>query len=116
MPSIDYLSVALTEFRRLKKVADGALAQVTAAQLFEVGGPEDNSLAVIIKHMSGNMLSRWRDFLTSDGEKSGRNRGGEFIITSADTREALFARWEEGWRETFQALEPLREADLERTI
>src|SRR3954469_731250 len=114
MPSADYLSVAITEFRRLKKLADGALAQVSAAQLVEVGGPEDNSLAVIMKHLSGNMLSRWPGFLTSDGEKPGRNRDGEFIITAADTREALFARWEEGWRETFKALEPLQAADLER--
>lgn len=116
MPSTDYLAIAITEFRRLKKLADGALAQVSPEQLFAAGGPEDNSLAVIMKHLSGNMLSRWRDFLTSDGEKPGRNRDGEFIITAADTREALFARWEEGWRETFKALEPLSAADLARAI
>jgi hypothetical protein len=116
MPSADFLSIAVTEFRRLKKMADGALAQVSAEQLFAIGGPEDNSLAVIMKHMAGNMLSRWRDFLTSDGEKPGRNRDGEFIVTAADTRDALFARWEEGWQETFRALEPLHAADLERTI
>jgi hypothetical protein len=116
MPMDDYLPMVVSEFKRLKSVADGALAQVSVEQLFHVGGAEDNSLAVIMKHLSGNMVSRWRDFLTSDGEKPARRRDDEFIITAADTRDALFARWESGWGEMFAALAPLRAADLARTV
>jgi hypothetical protein len=116
MPTDDYLPLAISEFKRLKKLADRALRQVPTEQLFHVGGPEDNSLAVIMKHMSGNMISRWKDFLTADGEKPDRKRDDEFALTPLDTRDVLWARWEAGWREMFAALEPLQPPDLGRTI
>jgi hypothetical protein len=69
-----------------------------------------------MKHMSGNMLSRWRDFLTTDGEKPDRNRDSEFIITDFDTRQALAERWVKGWQCLFDALEPLQDEDMSRTV
>ena len=76
---------------------------------------EGNSIAIIVKHMAGNMRSRWTDFLTSDGEKPDRNRDSEFVDPPA-TRKALLEVWEAGWVRVFEALEPLTEADLERTV
>jgi len=91
------------------------MAQVTDEQLVAVLDGEMNSIAVIVKHMAGNMRSRWTDFLTSDGEKPDRNRDSEFVEAPA-TREALLALWEEGWQCLFGALEPLSEEDLQRTV
>src|SRR4026208_963404 len=106
---------SLTLFRSYKSLAEQALAQVTDEQLFLVLDGEMNSIAVIIKHMAGNMRSRWTDFLTSDGEKPDRQRDSEFV-DSPSTREALLAAWEEGWNCLFQALEPLSEQDMQRTV
>ena len=89
--------------------------QLTDEQLFEAIDDEANSIAIIVKHMSGNMLSRWTDFLTTDGEKPTRNRDGEFEEPPA-TRAALLATWESGWSSVFSALRPLTEADLTRTV
>ena len=108
--------MTIREFERLKNLADRAMAQLGADQLFTVPGEGDNSVAVIVKHMSGNMRSRWENFLTSDGEKPYRQRDLEFIITADDSREALMARWEEAWAVMFQELKPLRSADLIRTV
>jgi hypothetical protein len=83
--------------------------------LFAVLDEEMNSIAIIVKHMAGNMRSRWMDFLTSDGEKPDRNRDSEFVAPPA-TRDALLNIWNEGWNKVFQALEPLTDADLERKI
>lgn len=83
---------------------------------FAVPGAADNSLAVIVKHVGGNALSRWVDFLTSDGEKPGRNRDGEFELGPADTRAALMDQWTRGWAACFAALDPLTDADLGRTV
>lgn len=91
------------------------MAQVTDEQLFTVLDEEMNSIAVIVKHITGNMRSRWMDFLTSDGEKPDRNRDREFVDPPA-TREALMKTWEEGWARVFNALEPLSDADLTRTV
>jgi len=110
-----YLTDSLELFRQYKKLAERAIAQVTDEQLVTVLDSEMNSIAVIVKHMAGNMRSRWTDFLTSDGEKPDRQRDSEFVDPPA-TREALLAVWEEGWRRTFSALEPLSAADLERTV
>jgi len=110
-----YLTDSLELFRHYKKLAEAAIAQVTDQQLVTVLDSEMNSIAVIVKHMAGNMRSRWTDFLTSDGEKPDRQRDGEFVDPPA-TREALLAVWEEGWRRTFSALEPLSTEDLERTV
>ena len=111
-----YLANALAEFRRYKSLADRAMAQIDDPVFFAVLDPEANSIAILVKHMAGNMRSRWRDFLTSDGEKPDRDRDSEFIITPADTRLALMARWEEGWQLMFHALEPLAGTDLLRTV
>jgi hypothetical protein len=110
-----YIEDSLTLFRYYKKLADGAMAQVSDDQLYAVLDGEMNSIAVIVKHMAGNMRSRWTDFLTSDGEKVDRNRDSEFVEPPAG-REALLSLWEQGWECLFTALEPLTDADLTRTI
>jgi hypothetical protein len=106
---------SLDLFRFYKQLGERAMAQVTDEQLVAVLDGEMNSIAVIVKHMAGNMRSRWTDFLTSDGEKPDRNRDSEFVEPPA-TREALLALWEEGWQCLFGALEPLSEEDLQRTV
>jgi hypothetical protein len=110
-----YLQDSLTLFRQCKKLADGAMAQVRDEDLFAVLDKESNSIALIAKHMAGNMLSRWTDFLTSDGEKPNRDRDSEFVDPPA-TRAALLEMWENGWACLFTALEPLTDADLERAV
>jgi hypothetical protein len=106
---------SLDLFRYYKNLTERAMAQVTDEQLLQVLDGEMNSIAVIVKHMAGNMRSRWTDFLTSDGEKPDRDRDSEFTDPPT-TREALLAMWEEGWRCLFHALEPLSMEDMERTI
>ena len=91
------------------------MAQVSDEQLLTVLDGEANSIAVIVKHMAGNMRSRWTDFLTSDGEKPDRNRDTEFEDPPA-TRETVLALWEQGWQYLFTALEPLSDPDLQRTV
>jgi uncharacterized damage-inducible protein DinB len=110
-----YLEDSLTLFRYYKKLAERAMEQATDEQLFEVLDREANSIAIIVKHMYGNMRSRWMDFLTSDGEKPDRNRDSEFEEPPA-TREALLNLWEQGWNCLFTALEPLSDPDMDRTI
>jgi len=110
-----YLTDSLDLFRYYKKLAERAMAQVADEPLFTVLDAEANSIAVIVKHMAGNMRSRWTDFLTSDGEKPDRNRDTEFEDAPA-TREAVLALWEAGWQCLFGALEPLSEPDLQRTV
>ncbi len=111
----DYLSDAVQSFRNYKKLADRAIEQVSDDEFFADIDSESNSIAVIVKHIAGNLHSRWRDFLTSDGEKPDRNRDTEFEIT-ADTRESLMGAWESGWQTLFDAIEPLTEEDFARTI
>lgn len=110
-----YLEESLTVFRLYKKYAEGAMAQVSDEQLFVTLDDEMNSLALIVKHMAGNMRSRWTDFLTSDGEKPDRDRDSEFVAPPAD-RAGVMAQWEAGWKLVFDALEPLTDADLGRTV
>jgi hypothetical protein len=110
-----YLEDSTTLFEYYKGLADRAMAQVTDEQLFSLLDQEANSIAIIVKHMAGNMRSRWTDFLTSDGEKPDRNRDSEFVDAPA-TREALLAVWEDGWSRVFGALAPLTEADMGRTV
>ena len=116
MPKETYIRLAAREFRRAKALADGAMEQVTPDQFFAAPSEGDNCIAVIVKHVGGNLLSRWTDFLTSDGEKPGRNRDVEFDITTSDTQQSLMKQWEPGWAALFSALEPLSDADLERII
>ena len=116
MPKETYIQLVVREFRRAKALADGAMAQITSEQFFATPSEGDNSIAVIVKHVGGNLLSRWIDFLTSDGEKPGRNRDIEFEITLDDTQELLMRQWESGWAALFSAIEPLSDPDLERTV
>ena len=110
-----YLEDSLTLFRYYKKLAERAMEQVTDEQLFAALDEEANSIAVVVKHMAGNMRSRWTDFLTTDGEKPDRDRDTEFVDPPA-TRKALLDVWEDGWARVFRALEPLSDADLGRTV
>ncbi len=110
-----YLEDSISVFRYYKRLADEAIAQVSDAQLYESLDPEMNSIAIIVKHMAGNMRSRWSDFLHSDGEKPWRNRDEEFALPP-QSRVALLELWESGWQILFSALEPLTEADLARVV
>jgi len=110
-----YLEDSLALFHHYKKMAERAIAQVRDDELTVAIDEEANSIATVIKHMAGNMRSRWTDFLTSDGEKPDRNRDQEFVAPPA-SREELLRSWEEGWQHVFAALEPLTDADLGRTV
>ena len=110
-----YVQDALSLFRYYKRLAERAMEQVTDEQLFAVLDSEANSIAIIVKHMAGNMRSRWTGFLTTDGEKPNRDRDSEFIDPAA-TRSDVLAAWEDGWNRLFMALEPLTGADLGRTV
>lgn len=110
-----YVEDSLALFAHYKKLAERAMAQVTDEQLFAALDREANSIAIIVKHMAGNMRSRWTDFLTADGEKPDRNRDSEFEAPPA-SRAELLALWESGWACVFSALRPLTDADLGRTI
>jgi hypothetical protein len=116
MPAENYLDLVIREMQRTKNMADRAIAQLPPGGLFVRLAPGDNSIATIIKHLSGNMLSRWKDFLTTDGEKPGRNRDEEFVHLPGDTDATILARWELGWAMLFTALGQLTEADLGRTV
>jgi hypothetical protein len=109
------LAAALDEFQKIKKLADKAVEQLSDDQLHLKIDPEANSVAVIMRHMAGNMRSRWVDFLESDGEKPTRLRDREFE-DPAQTRAELSAEWEHGWQCLFGALTPLTDADLQRTV
>jgi uncharacterized damage-inducible protein DinB len=110
-----YLEDSLTLFRQYKTLSERAMAQVTDEQLVTVLDAEMNSIAQVVKHMAGNMRSRWTDFLTTDGEKPDRNRDSEFV-DAPTTRQAVLALWEQGWQYLFSALKPLSEQDLGRTV
>src|SRR5919206_1266587 len=110
-----YLENVLGEFRGLKRLADKAAAQVSDEEFFRAIDPESNSIALIMKHMAGNMRSRWTDFLTTDGEKPDRRRDSEFVVEGED-RAAIEERWEAGWRTFFDTLSSLRPEDLTRTV
>jgi uncharacterized protein DUF1572 len=113
--STSYIEDSTSLFRYYKKLAEGAMEQVTDDQLFATLDEEMNSIAIIVKHMAGNMRSRWTDFLTSDGEKSDRNRDMEFVAPPV-TRADLMRLWNQGWEKVFQAIEPLSDSDLERKV
>ncbi len=111
-----YLEDAVRQLKKLKAQADKALAQTADEQLFATLDPEANSIAIIMKHMAGNMRSRWTDFLTTDGEKPDRQRDTEFELEAADTRERVLALWEDGWARTLGAISSLTAADLSKTV
>ena len=110
-----YVEDALAVFRQYKLLGERAMQQVSDEQLFQSLDDESNSIAIIVKHITGNMRSRWTDFLTTDGEKPTRNRDSEFV-DPASTRDALMQDWEDGWARVFAAIEPLTDADLSRTV
>ncbi|MBC7932599.1 MAG: DUF1572 family protein, partial [Rubrivivax sp.] len=110
-----YLEEAAEAFRGLKRLADKAIEQVNDEELFRAIDAESNSIALIMKHMYGNMRSRWTDFLTTDGEKPDRRRDSEFLVEGEDRR-AVLERWESGWRTVFDALAQLAPEDLMRQI
>ena len=111
-----YIDEAFRSLRGHKRLADDSIAQLSDEQFFAVPDAESNSVAVIVKHMAGNMRSRFTDFLTTDGEKPDRNRDQEFLIASDATRAQILAAWEQGWHLVFEALNGINPQDLERTI
>jgi len=110
-----YVQDSIGLFRYYKKLADRAIVQCPDEALFITLDAESNSIAIIVKHMAGNMRSRWLDFLTTDGEKPDRNQDTEFE-DPPQTRAQLSEMWERGWKYLFDALEPLTETDLTRTV
>jgi Protein of unknown function (DUF1572) len=115
-PARHYLENVISEFRLLKKQGERAMAQLDDAQFFIALDAESNSVAILVKHIAGNLRSRWTDFLTSDGEKPDRFRDQEFILEAGATRTELMRGWEEGWQCLFGALEPLPPEDAMRRV
>ena len=106
----------LHEYHRHKGLAEKAIAGLSDEQFFLRPDEQVNPVALIVKHLAGNLASRWRDFLTTDGDKPDRDRDSEFLLTDDDTREHLMARWEAGWQILFDTLEGMTENDLDRTV
>lgn len=111
-----YLAESRSRFGKTKEQVERAIAQVDDAAFFATLGAEDNSIAVIVKHMAGNLRSRFTDFLVSDGEKPDRDRDSEFEVGAGDTRASIEAAWQAGWSALFGALDGLRPEDLSRTV
>jgi hypothetical protein len=114
--SLNFLADAIANFRDYKKLAERAFEQVSDEEFFLALDEEGNSIAVIVKHMAGNMLSRWTDFLIADGEKPDRNRDMEFVVTKETGRTDLLSLWGRGWNCLFAALEPLTPEDFSRKV
>jgi uncharacterized damage-inducible protein DinB len=111
-----YLDELFRGLRGHKRLADGAIAQLSDEQFFAAPDPESNSIAVIAKHMAGNLRSRFTGFLTSDGEKPDRNRDQEFVMTPDTTRDVVLSWWEQSWQLLFDTINSLQAEDLDRTI
>ncbi len=107
---------ALKNFRDLKRLADRAIAQIDEREFFFQPDAESNSVALIVKHIAGNLRSRWTNFLTTDGEKPDRDRDSEFFTTDEDVRATLLERWERGWQILFDEVGALAPADLLREV
>jgi len=112
----DLLKCWMQEFRKLKLQGDRAVAQVRPDDLFRTLDEDSNCIAVLMKHLAGNIRSRWTGFLTMDGEKPDRNRDSEFLLEDTDTPESVKQRWEAGWKLLLESLETLREVDLGRSV
>ncbi len=106
----------ILSFRRQKELAEKAMTQLDDELFFRKPGEHSNSIALIVKHVAGNLTSRWTDFLTTDGEKPDRDRDGEFVISPADTRANLLARWDRGFEILTASLQDLSEGDVTRTV
>jgi hypothetical protein len=111
-----YLEDTLLQLNKLKGQAEKAAAQIGDEQFFATLDAESNSIAIIIKHMAGNMRSRWTDFLTSDGEKPDRNRDDEFLIADNENRSQVMALWNDGWTRVLGAVSSLEPDDLGRKV
>jgi hypothetical protein len=111
-----YIDDCLFQLRKLKAQAEKAIGQIDDAQFFALLDDDANSIALIMKHVAGNMRSRWTDFLTTDGEKPDRHRDTEFEQEGGDTRDAIVARWNAGWEVLFDALSSLHPDDLGQTV
>lgn len=111
-----YLDEVRRQFRGYKRLGEGAMSQLRDEQMFITIDPESNSVAILVKHLAGNMRSRFTDFLTTDGEKPNRNRDQEFEITPNTTREEIMRWWEDGWTQVFSAIAALKPEDLLRTV
>jgi hypothetical protein len=114
--SAHYLEEVRRQFRGHKRLAEGAIDQLRDEEFLVTLDPESNSVALVVKHLAGNMRSRFTDFLTTDGEKPDRNRDREFELDESSTRSRLMLLWEEGWNVVFAAVEGLEPADLMRTV
>ena len=119
--SLDSLGTTMIEdtlltFRRQKELAERALSQVDDQDFFRTIDAESNSIAIIVKHVGGNLKSRWTDFLTTDGEKPERDRDGEFLVADETNRRAIMGIWEAGWAALFNSFSLLRPADLLSTV
>jgi hypothetical protein len=111
-----YLEEARRQFRGHKRLAEGAMTQLRDEDFFVTVDPEANSVAILVKHLAGNMRSRFTDFLTSDGEKPDRFRDREFELNPATTRADVMKWWEEGWSCVFAAIEALKSEDVMRIV
>ncbi len=111
-----YLEEARRQLRGHKRMGEGAMTQLRDEDFFVTLDPESNSIAILVKHLAGNMRSRFTDFLTTDGEKPDRFRDREFEVTSTTTRGDVMKWWEEGWACVFGAVDPLQPEDVTRTV
>ena len=111
-----YIEEARRQMRGHKRMAESAMAQLRDEEFFVTLDPEANSVAILVKHLAGNMRSRFTNFLTTDGEKPDRFRDREFEVTSATTRAEVMRWWEEGWACVFRAIDPLKPEDVMRTV
>jgi len=111
-----YIDEARRQFRGHKRLAEGAMAQLRDEDFFATLDPESNSVAILVKHLAGNMRSRFTDFLTTDGEKPDRFRDREFELNAATTRADVMQWWEDGWNRVFATLEALKPEDVMRTV
>ncbi len=111
-----YLENSVHEFRKLKELGDKTFLQIKDEDFFWSPDEESNSIAVIIRHLSGNMISRWTDFLTTDGEKESRKRDEEFERVFYTDKDDIMSRWEKGWKRLFDTLGSLSENDLMKEV
>ena len=114
--AVHYLEEARRQMRGNKRLAESAIAQLSDEELFATLDPESNSIAILVKHLAGNMRSRFTDFLTADGEKPDRFRDREFELTANTTRADMMKWWDEGWATVFATLESLKPKDVTRTV
>jgi len=111
-----FLSDLGHEFRRHKSLADRAVSALDDEGFFHQPAEQVNSAAIVVKHLAGNLLSRWTDFLSTDGDKPSRNRDGEFVIGAQDSRANLLAQWEAGWSALLSTIDSLKDDDLDKTV